>query len=112
MPGRTRSIHVGKLRHRITVQTAVETQDVAGQPVVEWQDMFANEPCDFRPMGGSESIRQREVQATFDALFTVRYRDGYNEQMRVVFQGKNYGIKAITKVDGVNRYLELSTVTA
>jgi len=112
MPGRPSQYHMARMRHRCTVQSAVETQDAAGQPVVSWSNFLVNEPCQCMPMRGSEEMRGRELEASFQTIFRVRYRLGYNEQMRIVFQNKNYGIRAIEKVDGLDRYLELHTVTA
>ena len=102
---------VGAMRQRCTIQRVAETQDAAGQPVVSWSDFLVNEPCQFVPTGGSESMRGRQLGPGTKALFRVRYRVGYEPGMQVVYGGVAYGITYVNPVDGLRRYLELVSVT-
>lgn len=106
--GRPNRHRVGGMRHRCTIQQVTETQDASGQPVVSWTDYVENEPCDYLPRSAYEGARGRQVEAGVTAVFIVRYRSGYNEKMSVVFDSERYGITSIQKVDGLNRYLEIS----
>lgn len=94
-------------RHRITVQQPVETQDATGQPVVSWSDVFLNEPADWTPTGGVETMRGRQLEAGTKGIFRVNYRTGYTPQMRVVYEGINYGITYVNQVDGLRHEIEL-----
>lgn len=107
MSGRPRGHRVGSMRYRCTIQQPTETLDSAGQPVVSWTQYVVDEPCEYSPTGGIESMRGRQVEAGTRAVFTVRYRSGYTTRMRLVFDGEEYGITAINRVDGLKKYLEI-----
>ena len=107
MSGRPKSLRLGSMRYRCTIQQPVVTQDAAGQPIVSWTAYVVNEPCEYSPTGGIESMRGRQVESGTRAVFTVRYRSGYTTQMQVVFDGETYGITAINRVDGLKKYLEI-----
>ena len=94
-------------RHRITVQTPVETLAADGEPLVAWSDTFINEPADVTPTGGFETMRGRQLEAGTKAIFRVNYRAGYTNQMRIVHNGTNYGITYINQVDGLRHEIEL-----
>lgn len=102
---------LGSMRHRCTVQRVTETQDDAGQPVVSWSDFLVNEPCQFVPTGGSETMRGRQLEVGTKAIFRVRYRAGYEAGMQVIYGGRAYGITYVNPVDGLRRYIELVSVT-
>jgi SPP1 family predicted phage head-tail adaptor len=109
--GRPKQFGVGSMRHRCTIQQVTETQDASGQPVVSWSDFVVDEPCQFIPTGGSETMRGRQLEAGTKAIFRVRFRSGYQPEMRIVFNSTNYGITYVNQIDGLRRYLELVCVT-
>lgn len=111
MSGRPRDLKVGAMRQRCTVQQVTETQDSAGQPVVSWSNYVVDEPCQFIPTGGSETMRGRQLEAGTKAIFRVRYRSGYQPEMRIVYGSTNYGITYVNQIDGLRRYIELVCVT-
>lgn len=103
----TGGFNAGEMRHRVTIQQAVKTVDSFGQPIVTWQDLYVNEPAKYEPVNGAEIQRGRQTVANAKAIFTVRYREGYQTTMQVVINGEAFGITYINQVDGRNRYLEL-----
>ena len=94
-------------RHRITFQEPTETIAATGQPVVSWADFRTNEPADFQPTGGMESMRGRQLEAGTKGFFTVNYRTGYTTKMQIVHDGVSYGISNIQQVDGLRREIEI-----
>jgi SPP1 family predicted phage head-tail adaptor len=110
MSGRPPAFRLGSMRQRCTVQQVTETLDAAGQPVVTWSDVWSDEPCEFIPTGGTESMRGRQLAAGTRAIFRVRYRAGYTPQMKVVYNGTSYGITYVNE-DGYRRYTELVCVS-
>lgn len=94
-------------RHRITFQEPVETQDATGQPVVAWATFRTNEPADFQPTGGMESMRGRQLEAGTKGFFTVNYRTGYTEKMQIIHEGTAYGISNIQQVEGLRREIQI-----
>lgn len=107
MTARPSRFRVGSMRHYVTIRQPTETLDDAGQPVVTWSNFLANEPAEFVPTGGIETMRGRQLEAGTKAIFRVRYREGYTTQMKVVHDGTSYGITYINPVEGQKRYLEL-----
>lgn len=111
MTARPSSFRLGSMRQRCTIQQPTETIDSAGQPVVAWTDFLTNEPCQFIPTGGNETMRGRQLEAGTKAVFRVRYRVGYTPEMRIQYEGNNYGITYVNPVDGLRRYIELVCVS-
>jgi SPP1 family predicted phage head-tail adaptor len=98
-------------RHRVTIQAPTETLDATGQPVVTWTDVWTDEPAEFKPMGGVESMRGKQYEAGTKGVFRVNYRDSYTVQMRVVHNSVNYGITNVNQVDGLRREIDLVVKT-
>ena len=98
-------------RHRITVQTPTSTVDADGQPIVTWLNWLTNEPADFMPTGGTESMRGKQLEAGTKGIFKVNYRDGYTTQMRIIHNGTTYGITYANPVDGLRYEIELLVIT-
>lgn len=108
MSGKPKRFGIGAMRYRCTIQNVVETQDASGQPVVTYTDYAVNEPCQFLPTDGIEIMRGRQLVSNVRATFRIRYRDGYQPKMSVLFQGQRYGITNVNQIDGLNRYIELT----
>lgn len=109
--GRPRRFDVGSMRYRCNFETPTQTQDTFGQPVVTWSNYVVSEPCQFLPVGGSEPMRGRQLEEKARAVFRVRYRTGYTQSMRILFNGEYYGILRIDMIDGLRRYMEITTTT-
>lgn len=107
MSGRHNRIKTSAFRQRCNIEQVTETQDGYGQPIVTWSDFLVDEPCQFIPQGGNETMRGRELEASVRAIFRVRRRNGYNVKMRVKFNNEYYGIEFINPVEGLERYYEL-----
>ena len=99
---------VGAMRYRITVQSPVKT-DVQGQRVVTWSNLYEDEPADYDYVRGYQFNRGRQVEEGVDAIFVVRYRDGYDPEQRILFDSEYYGIVFVRPMAGRNRYMELHT---
>lgn len=100
---------VGRMRYRVTIQQQSAPSSDVGSPSVTWSTRYAEEPADYEYPRGGMAGRGRQVEEDVDAIFTVRYRDGYAVTDRVVFRSENYGIVFIRPVVGRDDYLELHT---
>ncbi len=107
MTFRNRQLRLGAMRHRVTIQQPTEEQDETGQPIVTWSNWITGEPAEFKPTGGTESMRGEQLEANVKGIFRVRWRNGYTHQMRVVHSGVNYGILYVNPVEGGRRYIDL-----
>ena len=96
-----------RMRYRIIVQEPVATQDDGGEPLLTWKDWLIDEPAEFTPTGGIEFMRGRQLEANTKAIFRVRYREGYHNQMSLLFNGERYGVTYVNPVDGMRRFIEL-----
>ena len=77
-------MQAGKLRHRITLQQATESQDDLGQVTLSWsdyQDLWAS----VEPLSGREYMDAKQIQAGLTTRIIIRYWPGVTEQMRVVW---------------------------
>jgi len=102
----SRKNNTGAMIQRVDVQTAT-TDESSGQPIRTWATTYANEPAQWTPMAGMETIRGRQVEAGVAGYFTVNYRDGYSVEQRVLFNGLTFGVVHVKSVDGGRRYIEL-----
>lgn len=105
--GKPKRSQIGQLRHRITFKTPTATQDASGQPSITWENFRVNEPAQYTPMAGIESMRGRQLEAGIKGVFRINYRPGYTTQMKIVHEGVEYGITAINQVDGLRREMEV-----
>ena len=104
-PGK--GFRLGKMRERITVQSATVNEST-GQPSRTWDQTFVTgEPASYDPAAGGETVSGKQVEANISAVFTVRYRDGYNAEQRLTHNGQIYGIVYVPPVKGGRRYQEL-----
>lgn len=98
-----------RLRHRITLQRQVQTQDLDAGGAVEltWEDFAADEPAEVVPVSGREFIQANAMQIQVSARMTIRYRAEVDPAMRVVFDGETYDIQAVLPDSSARRWLTL-----
>lgn len=103
-------MNAGRLRHRIEVQEAVETQDDGGDPVVSWSTVGT-------VWGSIEPVRGREATyageqtlAEMDTRITVRY-SGIARQItgkhRLSHQGTPFNVVSVAHVDLGKQRIEI-----
>ncbi len=92
-------MRAGALNRRITLQSRDTGYDEAGQPVDTWTDV-AEVWANVRGQTGMGSIRQSVPQDGVAVemnsySFRVRFREGLNAGMRVVYSGQNFDVKQV-----------------
>lgn len=97
---------IGKLRHRITLQELVKTDDGYGGIVETWQDV-ATVWAAIEPLKGTERYQAQQVQSELTHKVTIRYRAGIKPQMRILYGNRVFDIEAVIDVDERHRWLEL-----
>ena len=86
-------LDAGKLRHRLQILAATETQDPeTGEMIREWAEL-ATVWGSFEPYSTKEFIAAASTQDQTSARSVVRYREDIVSEMRVSFRGKTYEIK-------------------
>jgi SPP1 family predicted phage head-tail adaptor len=99
-------MQAGRLRHPITIQSVTRAPDDSGTPVDTWTD-HAQVWSEAMAVGGSETVRGRQVHAEATMLFFVRHRSDITVDMRVSWQGRLWGLVYAGDPYGDEKWLRL-----
>lgn len=100
-------MRAGKLRHRVTIQRAVEEQDEFGAAVETWVNV-GQVWASVEPLRGREYFQAEGVQAETDTRIRMRYyKEAIVPKMRVVHGATIYDIESVIDVETRGRELEL-----
>lgn len=89
------ALAAGRLRHRVTIQQPVHTQDPdTGAMTTTWADV-AEVAAEVAPMSVREFIASAAMQSQVTARITIRYRPGIDASMRVVHKDRIYNIQGV-----------------
>lgn len=84
------SLKAGQLRHRITLEAPVYTQDpVSGEMVRTWEDRGSVWAA-IEPLSVREFIQAQAIQSQVSVRFMIRYREDVQPDWRIVHKGKFY----------------------
>lgn len=97
---------ISKLRHRITFQTIVTAASDNGFESIEPQ-VFRTVWAEVSNLHGKEYFQAQAVQAENTVKFTIRYLEGINQDMQILFGGKVYNIESIDHIKYQKRYMEI-----
>jgi SPP1 family predicted phage head-tail adaptor len=87
-------IRAGLLSERIRIERRIETKDMSGQVVLDWQ-IVATVWARVEPLGGRETFGQEQFVATGDVRFTMRRRDDVTPLHRIVHAGRVYDVVSV-----------------
>lgn len=107
MVGRVMSIV--ELRHKITLQKFTNIVNVNGFEVETWVD-FKTLWAAVTNLHGREYFAAAAVKAENTVKFTIRYTEGIDEGMRVLFKGKQYNISSIDNIKYANKFIEIKAL--
>jgi SPP1 family predicted phage head-tail adaptor len=96
----------GALRHRVLLQSRVETQDATGDPVVTWSDV-ATVWAEILPLSGREVRVENTILAEVNMKIRIRFYPGVIPKMRAVHEGVNYDITYVQNMAQMDRELVL-----
>jgi SPP1 family predicted phage head-tail adaptor len=99
-------MRAGDLRHRVTIQLPVESQNDFGEVITTWQD-YKTVWAVVLPLTGREYFASRQVNAEVTVQIQMRYIPGITPKMRVVEGSKVYEIEAVMDVEGKKKELQL-----
>ena len=99
----------GDLNKRITIQKPITTTNERGFEIETWED-FKTVWAAVSNLHGREYFAAAAVQAENTVKFTIRYLEGLNTTMRILFQGKQYNITSIDNIKYQNRYIEIKAM--
>ena len=102
-------MRVGRLRHRVQIQSATESADSFGEPTFTWAT-YARRLASIEPLQGRELFTAQQVNPEI----TIRVRLRYDQDLadltpkhRLVFGSRTLEIDSVIKPDERNRELQL-----
>lgn len=107
-------MEAGRLRHQLTVQEPVMTQDTSGDPVIVSWSTFGTVRGSIEPLRGREVTLNTQILMEMDTRITVRYSPitaQITALHRLVHQGTPFNIVSIGHVDLGQRQIEILAKT-
>lgn len=100
----------GRLRERITLQTAVQTRDPDwGEEKPQWSD-WKTVWAEALAISASEQVQAMANFSKRLCRFRVRYLTGINNRMRVLHKGQAYDIVSADPEGGRREYMVITAV--
>ena len=96
----------GKLNRRITIQKLSVAKNEYGEDIESWIN-FRTLWAHVEPLRGREYWQAKQVVGEVTGRITIRYLDGLDEKMQVMYGGKTYNILAVINPGEKNRELQL-----
>lgn len=94
----------GKLNKQIDIQQVTVTQSSYGEPVMTYTSFIDGVWARVDPVAGREYYQSKLLLNSIDTRFTIRYTtDEILENMRVVYNDKNYNILSVINIDDANK---------
>lgn len=87
-------MRAGGLKHRIEIQSNIETINEFGERVRTWATTIATK-ADVLHKDGTSTMKHGEVFTDYKVDFRVRKYHQIDETMRILFGGKKYKIEAV-----------------
>lgn len=84
---------IGRLRHRVELQSAADTVDSYGQPIRAWTT-YATVWAQITPVSGNESPLANQLQGMTTHKATIRYRSDVGVGHRLLFGSRVLNISA------------------
>ena len=102
-------MEIGALNKRITIQELKTNINENGFEVEDWID-FKTVWAGVSNLHGREYFEAAAVQMENIAKFTIRYLDGIDTAMMILFKDKHYNITSIDNIKYKNRFLEIKAM--
>ena len=99
-------LQIGTLRHRVTIQAAIETQNAIGEMVETWAE-YVTVWGRVEQLSGNRLFAAAQMEEPVTGVITIRYTDGITPKMRAVVGGKTYDIRNAIDRTGRRQALEL-----
>lgn len=100
-------VRAGDLRHRVTLQKPVYSQDEFGQPENNWEDIVTVWAKIEDISGREYFIAQQAPTAQVSTRIIVRWRSGVRPEMRIVHKDRIFDIKAAFDPESRKRWLHV-----
>lgn len=102
-------MEIGALNKKITIQELITNINENGFEIEEWID-YKTVWAGVSNLHGREYFEAAAVQMENTVKFTVRYLDGIDTSMRILFNNKSYNITSIDNIKYRNRFIEIKAM--
>ena len=102
------AMRAGKLRHRLALQNATETDSGTGTGHLDktWTT-YATVWGSIEPLSGRELVEQEQVQSEVTHKTKIRYQSAITSEHRIVFKTRTFQIVTMLNPEERNREIEL-----
>jgi SPP1 family predicted phage head-tail adaptor len=100
------ALRAGRLRHRVTIESATEAQDAFGEPIPTW-GVLATLSAEKLDLSGRELFQAQQVNAKVSTQFTIRHRSDVTAKMRIKHASIYYDIESYSDPTGLKEELIL-----
>jgi SPP1 family predicted phage head-tail adaptor len=90
-------MNIGRLDRKIEIYTGTETKNSQGESVDTWA-VFHSAFAKVQKKSGGEQVEGQKETATNKVNFNIRFFDGINETMRVLYDSNYYDILEIQEL--------------
>ncbi|AND85565.1 phage head closure protein [Clostridium tyrobutyricum] len=98
-----------ELKHKIIFQKLTATTNENGFEVEVWED-YSTVWAEVSNLMGREYFAAAAGQAEKTVKFTIRYLQGITDDMRILFEDKQYNITFIDNIKYRNKYIEIKAL--
>lgn len=96
----------GKLKHRISLQSATTAKNTFGEDVQTWAT-YATVWAEVTPLNGRELLYAQQASSETSYRVSIRYNSSVAPTNRLVWGSKTLEVTAVINVGADNRELEL-----
>lgn len=100
---------IGNLRHRIIFQKFTTVVNENGFEEEMWQE-YKTVWASVSNLSWREYYQAAAIQAEKTVKFLIRYIEGIDTDMRILFNDKQYNITSINNMKYTNKYIEIKTL--
>lgn len=98
--------HIGRMRHRITLQQEARTADTGGGATLGWDDV-ATLWAEITPVSGSEVRQADQLVGSITHRIHVRYMGTITTAMRFMMGTRVFNIRSIKNMDERGRMMDI-----
>lgn len=100
---------IGELKHRVIFQRFITTINDNGFEAETWED-YKTVWASVSNLSGREFYQAAAIKAEKTVRFLIRYIDGVDNSMKILFEGKQYNIISIYNIKYENKYIEIKAL--
>lgn len=99
-------MRAGQLRHRVTIQSPVQSQNETGEVELAWVDLCSLW-ASVEPLTGRELLRADRVESELTHRVRLRHDSRVSSRLRIVHESRTLEIVSVANQDERNEQLEV-----